>query len=76
MFTAGDNAYGGGSASDFRDAYQPTWGRLKGRTYPTPGNHDYLTPNASGYFDYLAIAPARAGSVTTPTTSGRGACLR
>ena len=53
VFTAGDNAYGAGSASDFRDAYQPTWGRHKGRTYPTPGNHDYQTPNASGYFDYF-----------------------
>ena len=30
VFTAGDNAYGRGSASDFRDAYQPTLGPAQG----------------------------------------------
>ena len=53
FFTAGDNAHAEGSAGDFRDAYQPSWGQHKGRTYPTPGNHDYQTSNASGYFDYF-----------------------
>jgi hypothetical protein len=53
IFTAGDNAYMRGSTTDFREAYDPTWGRHKGRTFPTPGNHDYETPGAAGYFDYF-----------------------
>ncbi len=34
----------------------PTWGRYKARTHPAPGNHDYHTPGASGYFDYFGPA--------------------
>ena len=36
VFTAGDNAYPDGAAQDFRDCYDPTWGRLKDRTRPAP----------------------------------------
>ena len=58
VFTAGDNAYERGSAADYRDCYDPTWGAFRERTYPVPGNHDYLTSGATGYFDYFG---ARAG---------------
>lgn len=53
MFTAGDNAYPHGSAGEFANCYDPTWGRHKARTRPTPGNHDYEQPGASAYFDYF-----------------------
>lgn len=33
--------------------YNGTWGRLKSITFPAVGNHEYLTPNASGHFDYF-----------------------
>jgi acid phosphatase type 7 len=52
-WTAGDNAYENGSASDFSDKYEPSWGGFKGRTWPTPGNHDYKTSGASGYKGYF-----------------------
>lgn len=52
VFTAGDNAYMDGSAKDF-ECYQRTWGRHRSRTWPAPGNHDYQTPGASGYFQYF-----------------------
>ena len=52
VFTAGDNAYNNGSATDFAQCYEPTWGRHKARTRPSPGNHDYRTADASGYFAY------------------------
>jgi hypothetical protein len=29
------------------------WGQYKARTMPTPGNHEYFTANASGYFGYF-----------------------
>lgn len=56
VFTAGDNAYGDGTASEFANCYQPSWGRHKGRTRPSPGNHDYETEGASGYFGYFGAA--------------------
>lgn len=56
VFTAGDNAYPNGTASEFADCYAPSWGRHKARTRPVPGNHEYLTLGASGYFGYFGAA--------------------
>ena len=53
VFTLGDNAYGDGSAENYASCYAPTWGRHRDRTRPVPGNHDYNTPGASGYFNYF-----------------------
>jgi Calcineurin-like phosphoesterase len=48
----GDLAYENGTLADFNNCYQPSWGRFKARTRPAPGNHEYETGNASGYFAY------------------------
>jgi hypothetical protein len=61
VFTAGDNAYFQGSAAQFAQCYEPTWGRHKGRTRPAPGNHEYETPGASGYFDYFGSSAGPRG---------------
>lgn len=53
VLTGGDNAYPRGSETDFRTKYEPTWGAFKEKTYPSPGNHEYLTPGATGYFGYF-----------------------
>jgi acid phosphatase type 7 len=53
VLALGDNAYPDGSAEDFHECYKPTWGRFEWRTKPVPGNHEYETPNAQGYFDYF-----------------------
>jgi hypothetical protein len=53
VFAAGDNAYMSGTAQQYRDCYDPGWGRHKSRTRPAPGNHEYETPGAAGYFDYF-----------------------
>jgi hypothetical protein len=53
VFTTGDNAYPRGSAVDYAECYAPTWGRHRERTFPAPGNHEYETPGAAGYFDYF-----------------------
>ncbi len=52
----GDVVYPDGSARDFAQCYHPTWGRFKERTLPAPGNHEYRTPGARGYFDYFGPA--------------------
>ncbi|MEO8672900.1 MAG: PKD domain-containing protein [Tahibacter sp.] len=61
VFTAGDNAYESGTLSEYNSRYAPTWGRFKTLTNPTPGNHDYNTSNASGYFDYFNGTGAQTG---------------
>lgn len=61
VFVAGDNAYMDGSASDYRRCYDPTWGRHRHRTRPVPGNHEYQTPNAAGYFEYFGASAGPAG---------------
>lgn len=53
VFTTGDNVYQRGTAKEFRKCYEPTWGRHKHRTYPSPGNHDYSTKDAAPYFEYF-----------------------
>ena len=49
----GDNDQVAGSLQEFNDCYGPTWGRHKERIYPVPGNHEYLTGGANGYFTYF-----------------------
>lgn len=61
VFTAGDNAYPSGRASDFRVCYEPNWGRHKQRTRPSPGNHDYEVPDAAAYFAYFRENAGPAG---------------
>jgi acid phosphatase type 7 len=56
VLTLGDNAYEDGTAQDFSECYEPTWGEFKERTKPSPGNHDYETEGASAYFDYFGDA--------------------
>ena len=57
VFTAGDNAYSKGTPKEFHDKYDPTWGRHRLRTLPSPGNHDHNTPSAIGYLDYFCPTP-------------------
>jgi hypothetical protein len=56
VFTAGDNAYPEGTSEQYRDCYEPTWGRFKDRTRPAPGNHDHRTKGAAGYLAYFGDA--------------------
>ncbi len=45
------DVYPSGSAADFRDHYDPVYGALRGRTLPTPGNHEWPS-HATGYDRY------------------------
>jgi hypothetical protein len=56
VLALGDNQYNSGSLSSFQAAYDPTWGRFKSITHPAVGNHEYGTPNASGYFSYYGAS--------------------
>lgn len=55
----GDHTYPVGLPAEFRDCYEPTWGRFKSRTWAVPGNHEYYSPHAAGYYNYFG---ERAGT--------------
>lgn len=50
-----------GTPAEFATCYEPTWGRHRHRTRPSPGNHDYQTPGAAGYFGYYGPNAGPAG---------------
>jgi chitodextrinase len=49
----GDDQYEDGTQWKFLQSYDPSWGRLNGLAHPVPGNHEYFTQNAAGYFSYF-----------------------
>ncbi len=48
----GDLQYDKGQSENFQNVFTPLWKTLKPISYATPGNHEYYTKNAQGYFDY------------------------
>lgn len=58
ILTLGDNVQENGTSSEFTNYFNPVWGQEKSRIYPTVGNHEYNTRDASAYFDYFG---SRAG---------------
>ena len=61
VFTTGDNVYDNGTAAEYQACYEPSWGRHKARTRPSPGNHEYNTPGAVPYYQYFGDAAGRFG---------------
>jgi hypothetical protein len=61
VLALGDVQYESGSQSDFERSFQQSWGRLLPIVHPVPGNHEYLTPGARGYFDYFGSAAHEPG---------------
>jgi 3',5'-cyclic AMP phosphodiesterase CpdA len=62
VLALGDLAYMDGSAERFANCYASRWGRHRNRTYPTPGNHEYVTLNAAPYYTYFGNAAGEYGS--------------
>lgn len=57
----GDLQYESGTLAEFRKNYHATWGRVNDIARPTPGNHEYETRNAAGYYDYFASVGVAVG---------------
>src|SRR5258708_30182981 len=53
VFTAGDNAYETGNPVEYSLCYNPTSGRFKKITRPSPGHPEYVMPYAIGYLQYF-----------------------
>ncbi len=56
VLALGDLAYPDGTAAEYADLYDPTWGEFRDITAPTPGNHEYRS-EAKGYHDYFDVEP-------------------
>jgi predicted phosphodiesterase len=61
VLVAGDIQYPKGTLASFQNGYDKTWGKFKSITYPVPGNHEYATPGAAGYFDYFGERAGERG---------------
>ena len=70
VFTLGDHAYPEGTAENFRDCYEPTWGKHKDRTRPAVGNHEYNTSGAEPYSNTSRSGRGNPDWATTPMTAG------
>src|SRR5215470_7868144 len=55
VMAVGDLAYPDGTEENF-DCYDKTWGRVKARTRPAPGNHEFHSLGATYYFSYFGAA--------------------
>ncbi len=56
VMAIGDLALPSGTAAQFTNCYDKTWGRVKSRTRPAPGNHEFHSSGAAPYFDYFGAA--------------------
>ena len=65
VFTLGDNVYSSGTTEQFEKCFTPSWGDPKRRImkslHPTPGNHEYYSPNADPYYRYFGPAAGVVG---------------
>jgi len=70
LLLLGDIAYFQGTAEQFRDCFDPSWGRFRARWHPVPGNHEYESPNAAPYFSYFGSAAGPSGLGYYALTAG------
>lgn len=49
----GDTQYPDGKLSDYNNSFDKSWGVFGHKLKPAPGNHEWRTPNAAGYFEYF-----------------------
>lgn len=56
VFLLGDIQYLSGAADAFQASFDPAWGRFRSIWRPVPGNHEYLTAGAAGYYGYFGSA--------------------
>jgi hypothetical protein len=69
VLALGDLQYENGTLDKFQRSFDPTWGRLKAQMRPVPGNHEYRTTGAAGYFDYFN-GPGVADGLAGPRDKG------
>ena len=66
VIALGDLQYDDGELAHFRSEYHRTWGALRTITRPVPGNHEYHTRDAAGFYAYFGDRPPAYGTVSVP----------
>ena len=61
VLSLGDLQYEDATYAKFLQSYDRSWGAHKAITRPVVGNHEYLTPGATGYFDYFGASALSNG---------------
>jgi hypothetical protein len=71
IFLAGDLAYPNGSLAEFQKCFDPDFGKFRSRFWAAPGNHDYQTAGADGFFTYFGdrAGPVRRGYYSVRSSS-------
>ncbi len=70
VLVIGDTQYPDSALALYKKSYAKSWGKLKPITFPVPGNHEYKTRSAAGYFDYFGAAAGKRGRGWHATTIG------
>ncbi|HKG52165.1 MAG TPA: metallophosphoesterase [Actinomycetales bacterium] len=55
VLALGDLAYSNGTPTEFTRYYDATWGDFRAVTAPAPGNHEYGSRGAAGYYGYFGV---------------------
>jgi PKD repeat protein len=68
LLAVGDTQYEDGTLGDYSSGFNRSWGGadLRGLLRPVPGNHEYHTGGASGYYQYFPSIGVNVGA------SGKG----
>lgn len=63
LWLAGDSQYENGEFANYQQSFGVSWGRFAPIWRPVPGNHEYYSNGAWGFFDYFGAAagPDRRG---------------
>ncbi len=61
VFTLGDNSNEQGTAAQYTNCFNTTWGQFKPAIHPTPGNHDQYTAGGAAYYAYFGSAAGPSG---------------
>jgi hypothetical protein len=70
VLVLGDEQYEHGEYSNFLRSYDPSWGAFNRIAAPVPGNHEYETSDAAGYFRYFAGVLSAYGATATDPSKG------
>jgi acid phosphatase type 7 len=57
----GDNQYPVGRYQSYERYFGASWGRFDAISHPVPGNHEYLSRDANGYYRYFGAAAGDPG---------------
>jgi len=60
VLSLGDTQYEAGEFANFMQVFDKSWGKYKSLIHPAVGNHEYITPNGTGYFQYFGAAAGAA----------------